>query len=84
MERTDDRGLWTSDDGITWSLVEPSQAFLDAREDEPTPRETLVGYLDQLTDDQAAPVLAVLGAIALLTADQAAALVPRLLAGEPQ
>ena len=27
MERTDDNGLWQSDDGITWLLVEPSAAF---------------------------------------------------------
>ena len=27
MERTDDNGLWQSDNGITWLLVEPSAAF---------------------------------------------------------
>jgi hypothetical protein len=27
MERTDDNGLWQSEDGITWLLVEPSEAF---------------------------------------------------------
>jgi len=25
MERTDDSGRWVSDDGVSWSLVEPSQ-----------------------------------------------------------
>jgi hypothetical protein len=27
MERTDNNGLWQSDNGITWLLVEPSAAF---------------------------------------------------------
>jgi hypothetical protein len=27
MERTDSNGLWQSDNGITWLLVEPSAAF---------------------------------------------------------
>lgn len=43
-----------------------------------TPRETLVGYLDAMTDEQAAPVLTVLGWIATLTPEQAAALTAAL------
>lgn len=32
MERTDASGRWESfDDGVSWSLVEPSQAWLDER-----------------------------------------------------
>ena len=27
MERTDNNGLWQSEDGITWLLVEPSAVF---------------------------------------------------------
>ena len=27
MERTDNNGLWESEDGMTWLLVEPSEAF---------------------------------------------------------
>lgn len=74
MERTDDYGTWSSDDGTTWTLTTPSQAWLDAQRPEQTPRETLVTYLDQMTDEQAAPVLTVLGWIATLTPEQAAAL----------
>lgn len=29
MERTDVSGRWESDNGATWVLVEPSQAWLD-------------------------------------------------------
>lgn len=45
-----------------------------------TPRETLIGYLDAITDEQAAPVLAVLGWIATLDQQQAAALTAALTA----
>lgn len=48
-----------------------------------TPRETLIGYLDAMTDEQAAPVLTVLGWIATLTVDQATTLVA-LLTNTPQ
>lgn len=78
MERIDDYGTWSSDDGTTWTLATPSQAWLDAQRPEPTPRETLVTYLDQMTDEQAAPVLTVLGWIATLTTEQAAALTATL------
>lgn len=43
-----------------------------------TPRETLIGYLDAMTDEQAAPVLAVLGWIATLDTEQAATLTAAL------
>jgi hypothetical protein len=37
MERTDSNGLWASDDGMTWMLVEPSAAFLAQQAADPTP-----------------------------------------------
>lgn len=30
-KRTDNDGRWETSDGVTWLLVEPSQAWLDAR-----------------------------------------------------
>lgn len=78
MERIDDYGTWFSDDGTTWTLTTPSQTWADAQRPEPTPRETLVGYLDQMTDEQAAPVLTVLGWIATLDQHQAEALIATL------
>jgi len=36
MERNDNLGRWISDDnGITWILVEPSQAFIDEQDGDP-------------------------------------------------
>lgn len=38
MERTDNDGTWTSpDEGATWLLTAPSQAWLDARDADPDP-----------------------------------------------
>ena len=37
MERTDSNGLWASDDGITWLLVEPSEAFIAQLAADPQP-----------------------------------------------
>jgi hypothetical protein len=37
MERTDNNGLWQSDDGITWLLVEPSAAFHAQQAADPQP-----------------------------------------------
>jgi hypothetical protein len=37
MERTDNNGLWQSDDGITWLLVEPSAAFHAQQAADPEP-----------------------------------------------
>ena len=37
MERTDSNGLWASDDGMTWMLVEPSAAFLAQQAADPEP-----------------------------------------------
>ena len=36
MERNDNLGRWISDDnGVTWILVEPSQAFIDEQDGDP-------------------------------------------------
>jgi len=42
MERTDDNGLWQSDNGITWLLVTPSAAFYaqQAADPQPAPQPT--------------------------------------------
>ena len=37
MDRTDSNGLWASDDGMTWMLVEPSAAFLAQQAADPEP-----------------------------------------------
>ena len=37
MERTDSNGLWASDNGITWLLTEPSEAFIAQQAADPTP-----------------------------------------------
>ena len=37
MDRTDSNGLWASDDGMTWMLVEPSAAFIAQQAADPTP-----------------------------------------------
>lgn len=37
MERTDDNGTWTSENGVTWLLVEPSAAFLAQLASDPEP-----------------------------------------------
>jgi hypothetical protein len=37
MERTDNNGLWQSEDGITWLLVEPSEAFHAQQAADPQP-----------------------------------------------
>ena len=37
MERTDDNGLWQSDNGITWLLVTPSAAFIAQQAADPQP-----------------------------------------------
>lgn len=57
MERNDNHGRWTSEDGVTWLLVEPSQEWLDARaadaanqpEPEPEPVEVLQAQVAELT-----------------------------------
>lgn len=60
IERTDDDGRWVSDDdGRTWALVEPSQAWLDERDalpPEPEPGPSI--------EDQLAAVTAALNALA--------------------
>ena len=37
MDRTDDNGTWTSEDGITWLLVAPSAAFHAQLASDPQP-----------------------------------------------
>jgi hypothetical protein len=37
MERTDNNGQWTSEDGITWLLIAPSEAFIAQLAADPTP-----------------------------------------------
>jgi len=37
MERTNDNGLWQSEDGITWLLVTPSEAFIAQLAADPQP-----------------------------------------------
>jgi hypothetical protein len=37
MERTDDNGQWESEDGITWLLVTPSEAFIAQLAADPDP-----------------------------------------------
>ena len=37
MDRTDSNGIWASDDGMTWMLVEPSAAFIAQQAADPQP-----------------------------------------------
>ena len=37
MDRTDTNGQWTSEDGVTWLLVQPSAAFLAQQAADPDP-----------------------------------------------
>jgi hypothetical protein len=37
MERTDDNGLWQSEDGVTWLLVTPSEAYIAQLAADPQP-----------------------------------------------
>lgn len=37
MDRTDDNGQWESEDGITWLLVTPSEAFIAQLAADPQP-----------------------------------------------
>ena len=37
MDRTDDNGVWESENGVTWLLVEPSAAFLAQQAADPDP-----------------------------------------------
>ena len=66
MERLDINGRWTSDDGVTWVLVEPSETWLasipaESVDPEPPaddPLAAVVALLAQVTPDQLARVLA--------------------------
>jgi hypothetical protein len=37
MERTNENGMWTSEDGVTWLLVAPSPAFILQQAADPEP-----------------------------------------------
>ena len=54
MERTDDNGLWQSDNGITWLLVEPSAAFYAqlAADPQPAPQPTAEVVAAQAISDE--------------------------------
>jgi hypothetical protein len=54
MERTDDNGLWQSDNGITWLLVEPSAAFHAqlAADPQPAPQPTAEVVAAQAISDE--------------------------------
>ena len=54
MERTDVNGLWQSDDGITWLLVTPSEAFIaqQAAEPQPAPQPTAEVVAAQAISDE--------------------------------
>lgn len=56
IERTDDDGRWESVDGLAWVLVEPSQAYLDRREQmppDPAPPPDPLEVLAAIGDDLA-------------------------------
>jgi hypothetical protein len=54
MERTDDNGTWTSDNGVTWLLVQPSAAFLaqQAADPQPAPQPTAEVVAAQAISDE--------------------------------
>ena len=54
MERTDDNGLWESDDGITWLLVTPSEAFIAqlAADPQPEPQPSPEVHAAQTISDE--------------------------------
>lgn len=63
MTRTDTDGTWTSDDdGVTWMLTDPSQAWLDARagqpEPDPDPLASALEVLGELSADDLRKVVA--------------------------
>ena len=54
MDRTDDNGLWESEDGITWLLVAPSEAFIAqlAADPQPEPQPTPEVHAAQTISDE--------------------------------
>jgi len=54
MDRTDTNGQWTSEDGITWLLVEPSAAFIaqQAADPQPAPQPTAEVIAAQAISDE--------------------------------
>ena len=54
MDRTDTNGQWTSEDGVTWLLVEPSAAFLAqlAADPDPEPQPSPEVHAAQTISDE--------------------------------
>ena len=54
MNRTDDNGLWESEDGITWLLVAPSEAFIAqlAADPQPEPQPSAEVHAAQTISDE--------------------------------
>ena len=54
MERTDANGLWESEDGITWLLVQPSEAFIAqlAADPQPEPQPSPEVHAAQTISDE--------------------------------
>lgn len=54
MERTDTNGTWESEDGITWLLVTPSEAFIAqlAADPQPAPQPTAEVVAAQAISDE--------------------------------
>ena len=54
MDRTDDNGLWESEDGITWLLVTPSEAFIAqlAADPQPEPQPSPEVHAAQTISDE--------------------------------
>jgi hypothetical protein len=54
MDRTDDNGVWESENGITWLLVAPSAAFLaqQAADTDPEPQPSPEVHAAQTISDE--------------------------------
>ena len=54
MDRTDTNGQWTSEDGITWLLVAPSEAFIAqlAADPQPEPQPSPEVHAAQTISDE--------------------------------
>ena len=54
MDRTDGNGLWESEEGITWLLVAPSEAFIAqlAADPQPEPQPTPEVHAAQTISDE--------------------------------
>ena len=54
MDRTDTNGQWTSEDGVTWLLVAPSEAFIAqlAADPQPEPQPSPEVHAAQTISDE--------------------------------